>query len=73
MQKLLCSADSLYKKPAYVAWDEMCLPKDRGGIRIKNLALWNKSCIAKLVWEIAQKKDSLWIRLVHGKYLVNKD
>ena len=69
----LWSADCSYSKNPYVAWAEVCLPKTVGGIGLKNLEVWNKAWIAKLVWEIAMKKDILWIRWVHGKYLINKD
>ncbi|KAJ8420029.1 hypothetical protein Cgig2_011568 [Carnegiea gigantea] len=66
-------ANSIYKKTPYVAWQEVCLPKENEGIGLKNLEAWNKAWIAKLVWEVAKKKDSLWIKWVHGKYLINKD
>ena len=49
------------------------MPKPNEGVGLKNLEAWNKAWIAKLVWEIAKKKDNLWIRWVHGKYLINKD
>jgi len=34
--------------------------------------MWNKPIIAKLVWEIPKKKDILWVRWVHGRYLKEK-
>ena len=40
---------------------------------IKDLHAWNKEKIAKLIWVIAEKKDTLWVKWVHGKYLKNKD
>ncbi|KAJ8435100.1 hypothetical protein Cgig2_033208 [Carnegiea gigantea] len=33
----------------------------------------NKACLAKLIWEVALKKDVSCIRWVHGKYLINKN
>ena len=32
-----------------------------------------QSLVTKLVWEVSLKKDTLWIRWAHGKYLINKD
>ena len=43
--------------------------KKYGGLGLKNLAAWNKASIAKLVWCVALKKDMLWVKWVHGKYL----
>ena len=56
-----------------MAWTDVCLTKANGGVGLRNLEAWNKALIAKLVWEVANKKDSLWIKWVHGKYLINKD
>lgn len=61
-RNFLWGAASTYKKVPYVAWREVCLPKKNGGIGLTNLDAWNKPWIAKLVWEVAKKKDSLWIR-----------
>lgn len=58
-----------YKKPPYISWDTICLPKKFGGLGLKHFGLWNKACMAKLVWMIAMKKDNLWVKWVHGKYL----
>ena len=68
-RNFLWRADNTYN----VAWKEVYLPKENGGIGLKNLEAWNKAWIVKLVWEVAKKKDSLWIKWVHEKYLINKD
>ncbi|KAJ8422255.1 LOW QUALITY PROTEIN: hypothetical protein Cgig2_025875 [Carnegiea gigantea] len=52
---------------------EVCLPKANERMGLKNLDVWNKAWIIKLVWEVAKKKDGLWIKWVHRKYLINKD
>ena len=31
------------------------------------------ACIAKLVWAIAQKKDTLWVKWVHERYLKGRN
>ncbi|KAJ8424802.1 hypothetical protein Cgig2_018694 [Carnegiea gigantea] len=61
------------KKIPYISCQVTCTPKKVGGLGIKNLTLWNQASIAKLVWDIANKKDSLWARWVHGRYLKNKN
>ena len=62
-----------YKKASYVAWDSVCQTKNKGGLGIKNLDLWNVACIAKLIWAIAKKNDSLWVQWVHGIYIKGRD
>ncbi|KAJ8438643.1 hypothetical protein Cgig2_016389 [Carnegiea gigantea] len=41
--------------------------------RLRNAEVWNKALIAKLVWAIENKKDLLWVKWVHGRYLKNKN
>ncbi|GKA64872.1 RNA-directed DNA polymerase, eukaryota, reverse transcriptase zinc-binding domain protein [Tanacetum coccineum] len=43
-----------------------CGPKDQGGLGLKNLHLWNKALLAKHVWNIATKKDTLWVKWFHA-------
>ena len=62
-----------YKKAPYVSWHNTCLKKSKGGIGIKDFEAWNKVLTAKLVWAIAMKKDLLWVKWVHGRYLKGKD
>jgi len=61
--------EASYSKIPYASWDKVCSQRKQGGLGIKNLSLWNRVCVAKLVWAIAKKKDGLWIHWVHGRYL----
>ncbi|XP_022895208.1 uncharacterized protein LOC111409387 [Olea europaea var. sylvestris] len=56
------------KKPL-VAWKNLCLPKAEGGLGLKDLKTWNLVLLAKFLWNIHKKKDTLWIRWVHHAYL----
>ena len=49
-------------KKSPVAWETMCLPKDCGGLNLKNHAVWVKAAILKLLWNLENKKDRLWVR-----------
>ncbi|WMV57688.1 hypothetical protein MTR67_051073 [Solanum verrucosum] len=40
--------------------------KENGGLNIKSCKLWNIASVGKLMWQIASKADTLWIRWVHG-------
>ena len=49
---------------AKVAWKVICRPKSNGGLGLKDLLVWNKALLVKHVWNIASKKDTLWIKWV---------
>lgn len=40
---------------------------------MKDFKLWNKATIAKLVWAIQLKKDTLWVRWIHSRYIKTKE
>jgi len=62
-----------FKRPPHISWQYSCLPKSKGGLVIKEFAAWNKATIAKLVWAVADKKDILLVRWVHGRYIRGKN
>ncbi|KAK6143840.1 hypothetical protein DH2020_024188 [Rehmannia glutinosa] len=57
---------------AHIAWTTICLPKDEGGLGIRDLQAWNHSLLAKTLWNIHARKDSLWYRWIHHYYLHNR-
>lgn len=56
------------KKPL-VAWSEVCLPKSEGGLGFRDIKCWNNALLAKSLWNIHAKKDTLWVRWVNHVYL----
>lgn len=54
---------------AKVAWKQVCKPKSGGGLGLQHLASFNKCLLLKNLWSLILKKDSLWVRWVHGFYL----
>ena len=56
------------KKPL-VAWKDITLPKQEGGLGIRNSKAWNKALLSKTLWDIQAKKDSLWVQWVHQIYM----
>ncbi|XP_019254861.1 PREDICTED: uncharacterized protein LOC109233438 [Nicotiana attenuata] len=60
------SGENIITKKSLVAWDRMCAPRATGGLNLINLALWNKAAITKTCWELANKKDKLWIKWIHS-------
>lgn len=45
---------------AKVAWEAITKPKSEGGLGIKNLFIWNKACMLRLVWMLFTQAGSIW-------------
>ncbi|XP_057951002.1 uncharacterized protein LOC131145838 [Malania oleifera] len=56
------------RKPL-VAWNEVCILKDEGGLGVFDLKAWNMTLLSKTLWNVQAKKDSLWSIWVHHVYL----
>ncbi|GJZ56100.1 hypothetical protein Tco_0611293 [Tanacetum coccineum] len=55
-----------------VAWKVICGPKSQGGLGIKSLGPWNEALLSKHMWNIIDKKDSLWVKWVNVVKLKGK-
>ncbi|XP_059295399.1 uncharacterized protein LOC132048723 [Lycium ferocissimum] len=55
-------------KKALLAWSKVCQPETAGGLNILDITAWNKAAISKLLWNLCQKKDKLWVRWIHCYY-----
>ncbi|GJZ20771.1 RNA-directed DNA polymerase, eukaryota, reverse transcriptase zinc-binding domain protein [Tanacetum coccineum] len=53
------------KGKAKVSGKSICRPKDKGGLGLKDLQTWNEALLAKHIWNIAIKKDTMWVKWVH--------
>ncbi|CAM8999011.1 unnamed protein product [Rhodiola kirilowii] len=54
-----------------VAWKEVCKPKHVGGLGILNLSIYNKVLLMGQIWDVAQKKDSMWIKWMNNYFFKN--
>lgn len=55
-----------------IAWSTFCVSKENGGMGLKDLRSWNNALIAKTLWNIQMKKNTLWIKLINQIYLGGK-
>ncbi|XP_071700523.1 uncharacterized protein [Rutidosis leptorrhynchoides] len=69
---LWCGYD-LSKGIAKVAWRDVCCAKSQGGLGIKPLHNWNKTLIAKHVWNLVSFKKSLWVEWIYANKLKGKN
>nr|GEW21406.1 hypothetical protein [Tanacetum cinerariifolium] len=52
--------------------DSICKPKDKGGLGIKNLQLWNEVLLVKMLWNIILKKNTLLVKWVNFENIKGK-
>ncbi|XP_031745732.1 uncharacterized protein LOC116406188 [Cucumis sativus] len=57
---------------AKVAWDEVCLPFDEGGLDIRDGSSWNIASTLKILWLLLVKSGSLWVAWVES-YILKGD
>ncbi|GKD81131.1 RNA-directed DNA polymerase, eukaryota, reverse transcriptase zinc-binding domain protein, partial [Tanacetum coccineum] len=62
----------LTKGKAKVSWDKICKPKDQGGLGLKNLGVWNEVLMIKHLWNVAVKKDTLWVKWIYMEKLKDR-
>ena len=56
------------RKIAWANWKTVCLPRDKGGLGIKDLWAFNTALLAKWKWELFQKHGDLWSKILISKY-----
>ena len=57
-----------HKKIAWIKWDHVCLPKEIGGLGIKDIDAFNVALLGKWKWNMMQEKGDLWTRVLESKY-----
>ncbi|GJU58418.1 hypothetical protein Tco_1236184, partial [Tanacetum coccineum] len=65
INKSLSFAGRLQLWRAKVAWDDICLPKQEGGLGLRSLELFNIAFMTTHIWNIISNKESLWVRWIH--------
>ncbi|GJZ48772.1 RNA-directed DNA polymerase, eukaryota, reverse transcriptase zinc-binding domain protein [Tanacetum coccineum] len=61
----LWNRGELQKGKDKVSWKNVCQPKKYGGLGFNPLEQWNSALLIKHLWNVANKKDTLWIRWIH--------
>ena len=56
------------KKIAWLNWDIMCLPKNRGGLGFRDLRSFDLALLAKQGWWLLTNSNSLFSRVYKAKY-----
>jgi hypothetical protein len=59
------------KKISWIKWDTVCLPKNKGGLGVRDVRLVNISLLAKWRWKLLDNTQAVWKEVIKGKYGVN--
>lgn len=57
-----------HRKFAWVNWKTVCLPKDKGGLGVKDLRTFNTALLDKWRWDIFHRQMEPWARVLISKY-----
>ncbi|KAK6142914.1 hypothetical protein DH2020_023262 [Rehmannia glutinosa] len=58
----LCRVFLWGKNTSPIKWSKVCLSSDEGGLGLRDVHSWNRALLAKVLWNIHSKADSLWVR-----------
>ncbi|XP_044497608.1 uncharacterized protein LOC123219676 [Mangifera indica] len=65
LRDFLWNGAAMDGRKAKVAWEEVCVPKEEGGLGIMRCKVWNKAAITKNMWKILlDKGNSLWVEWI---------
>ena len=67
-RKFLWGGGADHNKIAWVKWDTVCFPKDKGGLGIKDVNTFNLALLAKWKWHLFQHQGQLWAKVLESKY-----
>lgn len=56
---------NMVQRRSKVAWKDVCMPKEEGGLGIRPLRIWNKTLMVYHIWIIVSNRDSLWVKWIH--------
>lgn len=61
------------RKPSWVAWDVMTLPKHMGGLGFRGLEIFNLALLARQAWRMLQNPLSLSTQILKEVYYPDSD
>ncbi|CAJ2672826.1 unnamed protein product [Trifolium pratense] len=56
------------KKLCWIKWEQVCIPKDKGGLGVKDLELFSMALLCKWKWRCLNEKNAFWFDLLCYRY-----
>ena len=61
------------KRVAWMSWEKLCQPKEKGGMGFRDLKGFNKALLAKQGWRLQTNTHSLFTRVFKAKYFLDSN
>jgi len=55
-------------KISWIRWEKVCLPKERGGLGIKDINTFNLALLGKWKWHLLHNQGELWAKVLESRY-----
>ncbi|XP_062114152.1 uncharacterized protein LOC133825189 [Humulus lupulus] len=72
-RQFLWGASGTRSKLHFASWQQVCRPKAFGGLGLRERSSWNRALLAKYIWAVTNKQDTLWVKWVQHVYLKGAD
>ncbi|KAL5703068.1 hypothetical protein ACHQM5_028204 [Ranunculus cassubicifolius] len=72
IRNFLWGNTDLKKKFSLVAWEEVCLPKQWGGLGLRKILELNCALLCKWLWLFSREPNKLWVRVISEKFSLEK-
>ncbi|RZB46429.1 Nitrate regulatory gene2 protein [Glycine soja] len=67
-KELPVGGDQGHKKIPWVKWEVICLPKEDGGLGVKDISKFNTALMGRWVWALSSNHNQLWAKILLSKY-----
>jgi len=56
------------RKIAWIRWEELIKPNEKGVLGIRNIKKFNETLLAKWVWCLGEDGQEFWKQIIQSKY-----
>lgn len=56
------------RKIHWVKWDKVCQSREKGGLGIHNLKVFNTALLGRWCWRLKVEREGLWFKVLCHKY-----
>lgn len=64
LKRFLLKVESNKSFKYNVAWKDVCMQKNEGGLCLKSLHVWNEALLEKHLWNVIMDNESIWVMSV---------
>lgn len=72
LTRFLWKVNINHKGGAKVSWEVICLPREEGGLGLKNMLDWNKAQLINHLLGVITHKSTIWPKWINATILKHK-